>query len=418
MDDLYSRVRRYDPERYPVQHATARFHLGATLLQDGQAEDAAVELGAAVAGFGTAGMDVEHAKATMMLGVALRETGRGGDAARAFTAAAAAFADHEQHGEHAAALHNLGLVARDGGDVDTAVEAFRQAAERFAELGEATAATTADRELGTTLLSAGRAEEAAEILHRVVYGNPGRTDPLAWGVAANALGLALLALDRHDEAVQALIDAATAHPRGLRPDGYAMAKANLALAHEGAGRTSHARLAARQARDTAGVPAVVATQAVGVLERLDPIDEPGSNPGSDPGSGPVVDVIGEVLDAEGADAWPGIIRDEQGRWLGIDDAARVEAAGGWIGCVLARRGRAPDLLEAWFDVALEQPPQDMEALLAATVTAWRGHPEEERERFRSVTARALPRFHLPQWQRLQHALERLSAAAGEEVEWR
>ncbi|MGI8876081.1 MAG: tetratricopeptide repeat protein [Egibacteraceae bacterium] len=400
--DLRSRVRRYEPERYPVQHATARFHLGAALLQDGRAAAAAAELSAAVAGFRAAGMAVEHAKATMMLGVALRETGRGADAARAFSAAAAAFAEHEQRGEHAAALHNLGLVARDGGDLDRAIEAFTRAVEGFTGLGEATARTSANRELGTTLLAAGRPEEAVGALRRAVDDSPGRTDAVAWGAAANALGLALLALARHDEAAEAFSDAATAHPRGLRPDGHAMAKANLALAHEGAGRAAHARLAARQARDTDGAPPVVAAQAVGLLERI--AEVPGE--------------LGEVLDAEAADRWAPILRDELGRWLGIDGAARAEVASGWIACVLARRGRAPDLLEAWFGVALEQPPADMEALLTAVVTAWRRHGAQERERFRSAVSRALPRFHLPQWQRLQHALERLSAATGEEVEWR
>jgi hypothetical protein len=60
----------------------------------------------------------------------------------------------------------------------------------------------------------------------------------------------------------------------------------------------------------------------------------------------------------------------------------------------------------------------MEAVLDAVVEVWTELPAAERDRFRHLTSRVLPRFHLPQWQRLQTTLERLAAAHGEPVAWR
>jgi tetratricopeptide (TPR) repeat protein len=400
---LQARVDQYSRDRYPVQHATARFHLGVALLQRGRLTDAVEQLAEAVATFRTSGMPVEHAKATMMLGIALREAGRLPEATRALTAAAAAFAEHDQGSEHAAALHNLGMVARDRGELEAAAARFAEAAEAFDAIGERVSRSAADRELGTTYLTLGQAQAAVEPLQRAFADAGERGDGMAWGAAANPLGLAQLALGRLPAAEEAFRAAVSANPRSVRPEGYAMAKANLALVHEEAGSPARARLAARQARAVPEAPEVVVAQAEAVLARL----------------GDVADDLTAVLVEEAEEEWAGVLRDELGRWVDADDRERARAADGWIDGVLNRRDRAAELIHAWLDAVLELPPEAMERVLDATVLAWVEHPDEERrESFRSLTSRALPRFHLPQWQRLQGALERLCAARGEAVAWR
>lgn len=400
---LRDHLDRYAADRYPVQHATGRFHLGATLLQGGRAAEAVAELAEAVALFRSSGMAVEHAKAAMMLGIALRETGRLEEAEGALTSAATAFDAREQRSEHAAALHNLGMVARDRGDLEQAAERFAAAAEAFDALDERVSRTAADREFGTTQLSLGRPELAVDPLERARDEAGERGDAVAWGAAANALGLARLALEELDAAEEAFRAAVSAHPRSVRPEGYAMAKANLALVHEHAGSPARARLAARQARDVPEAPEVVRVQAAGVLERL----------------GKASGDLAAVLDEEPDEGWATVLRDEVGRWGHAGERERREAAAGWVDGVLARRDRAPDLVHAWLDAVLELPPEAMERVIAATVLVWTERAsEEEREAFRSVTSRALPRFHLPQWQRLQEAFERHSAELGETVAWR
>jgi tetratricopeptide (TPR) repeat protein len=399
---LRDRIRHHAPDRYPVQHATARFHLGVTLLQAGQAIEATAELAEAVAVFRTSGMAVEHAKATLMLGIALRDTRRLDEAERAFTAAAQTFADHQQPSEHAAALHNLGMVLRDRGQLQEAVRRFEEAAASFDQLGELAARSSADRELGATLLTLGHHQMARSPLLRAMEEAGARGDPVAWGSAANTLGLAHLACGELEPAEEAFRSAVSAHPRTVRPDGYAMAKANLALVYEEGGSPARARLAARQSAAVRGAADVVLAQAAGVLDRL----------------GPGGEDLAAVLDEEPGEGWASVLRDELLRWVDADEAERAAAADGWIDGVLARGDRAAALLYAWLDAVLELPPQAMERVIEATVHGWAARDAVDREAFRSQTSRVLPRFHLPQWQRLQSAFERLSAQAGELVEWR
>ncbi len=399
---LRDRIRTHAPDRYPVQHATARFHLGVTLLQGEQAAAAAAELVEAATLFGSVGMPTEHAKATMMLGVALRDGGRPDEAERAFNAAADTFSEHGLTSEHAATLHNLGMVARDRGDLTGAIERFTAAGRAFASLGERASRASADRELGTTLLAADQPARAVPPLQRAVDDAGARGDAIAWGTAANALGLAHLALDALGPAEEAFRAVVSAHPRSVRPDGYAMAKGNLALVHERAGDAARSRLAARQSRDTPGAPPVVVDEARGVLARL------GDSPG---------DLL-LVLDDEPREGWALVLRDEARRWVDTAERERLRAAAAWIDGVLARRADTSDLLWSFLEAVLELPPAGMETVLAALVTVWAERPGEERDAFRSLTSRVLPRFHLPQWQRLQAAFERLSVAQGEVVAWR
>ncbi|MGH3666364.1 MAG: hypothetical protein ACRDU8_09820, partial [Egibacteraceae bacterium] len=72
---LQGRLRHYPADRYPVQHATARFHLGQVLLDRGTAAAAEVELRTAAGLFDPRRLPVEHAKATNLLGAALRALG-------------------------------------------------------------------------------------------------------------------------------------------------------------------------------------------------------------------------------------------------------------------------------------------------------------------------------------------------------
>ncbi|CAN5638767.1 hypothetical protein BH23CHL8_BH23CHL8_31550 [soil metagenome] len=398
---LRDRARLHPPDRYPVQHATARFHLGVTLLHGGHATAAAQELESAAGLFRSSGMHVEHAKATLMLGVALREDGSLGPAEDAFRTAASAFAVHGQPSEHAAALQNLGMVARDRADLVQAEGHFAEAVEAFDALGELAARTSADRELGATRLSLGRPEDAMAPLRRAMEEAGGRGDPVAWGAAANALGLAHLACGDLVAAEDAFRGAVSANPRSVRPEGYAMAKANLALLYEEAGSPARAGLAAHQARGVPVAPAAVVVQAAGVLRRL------GEHSG-----------LVAVLDEEPEIGWPSVLRDELARWADADELERLSAARAWIDGVLLRRERAAKLLFAWLDAVLELPPTAMDRVLAVTVRAWAEHDKAQRDDFRSLTSRVLPRFHIPQWQRLHATFERLATAAGEPVTWR
>ncbi|MDP9444315.1 MAG: hypothetical protein M3P83_08180, partial [Actinomycetota bacterium] len=124
IEQLRSRLARHPVDRYPVQHATAQFHLGTALVQVGEVDAALAALDTAESIFGACGLRLEQAKAGNMRGVALRATGMTGPAAAAFTGAVERFAELDRPVEHAAALYNLGLVRVDAGDRAGARTAF------------------------------------------------------------------------------------------------------------------------------------------------------------------------------------------------------------------------------------------------------------------------------------------------------
>ncbi|MDP9462003.1 MAG: hypothetical protein M3Q22_17675, partial [Actinomycetota bacterium] len=107
-ESLDARLDRYPVTRYPVQHATTQFHLGAARLAAGEPAAAIEALTAARRVFARVGLRLEEAKATTMVGIALRESGRSAEAGTAFRMAAAAFAELTQPAEQAAASYNLG----------------------------------------------------------------------------------------------------------------------------------------------------------------------------------------------------------------------------------------------------------------------------------------------------------------------
>ena len=364
---LEDRVRRYPPERYPVQHATAQFHLGVALAAAGRAHEAAQALGTAVLLFDRDRLPAEHAKALNALGAALRGAGRPDEAADALRTAAEIFESSGQTLEQGAAVFNLGLVHRERGELERAAASFAQASELLREQRGPAA-----RELGTALLEQGEVAAAIAPLEDAVAlasDEPGR------GAAANALGLAYLAAGRVGDAVDAFRDAVSAHPRTIRPHDYAMAKANLALAYERADDASRARLAARQALAVPGAPGPVSAQASGVLDRL----------------GPVTDDVIVVLAAEPPDRWAAILREEVPYWR------RRE------GDVFIAAEPSPDLVEAWLSALLELPADDMEAAIGATRDALADRPDADREWFESAVRGVLPRFHQPQMLRLEAA---------------
>src|SRR5690349_19861420 len=86
VQELVSRLLRYPADRYPVQHATTRFHLGVVRAGGGAIVQAEVDLRAATELCPSDRMPVEHAKALNALGAVLRDRGRPSEAAECFEA--------------------------------------------------------------------------------------------------------------------------------------------------------------------------------------------------------------------------------------------------------------------------------------------------------------------------------------------
>jgi tetratricopeptide (TPR) repeat protein len=363
--ELERRLERYPPARYPVQRATALFHLG-TLLTGNDPQRGLALLEESTALFERAGLALEAAKARNAVGVALRELGELYRAAAAFRACAAAFAAAGAEAEQGAALYNLGLVLRTGGD-RAAAEPLERA---LALLPEGRARLAAARELAALLLEQDEPERAVQVLERE---QPTKGD----AAAANVLGLAYLATERYDDAVAALRSAAAGFPRSAHPREHAMAKANLALAHERAGRPAQARLCARQALATAEPDEAVRAQAHAVLGRL----------GDPPGD------LARACANEPREGWPGLVREELSRWGGDRRAAEREAAA-WVAAQDDERA------EALLAALLELPPEPFQAVLGTVLAAG----DEET---RAQLERAASLFHAPQELRVREAIARL-----------
>lgn len=398
--ELAARLARYPADRYPVQHATASFHLGAALTEAGRYADAERALAVAAGLFDPQRMPGERAKALNARGAALRAGGRPDAAAACFTEAAAVFAALGHPLEQGAAVYNLGLARRELGE--DPVEEFRRARALLDADRVPAHAGAAARELGAALLAAHRGAEAVPVLTDAVALAERAADPAGAGAAANTLGLVHLALGRVEDAVAAFRAAAGAHPRAVRPEGHAMAKANLALAHEQGGRAARARLAARQALGVPGAPGPVVAVAQGVLSRL------GDGPGR----------LLDVLDDEPADRRPALVREELLRWADARPADRAVEADALVTGVLARPAAGPELVATWLGALLELPPTTTEGLATDAVAALRGRDPGEVERFRAWVARGCARFGLPQMERLTRMLEDIAARTGGPARWR
>nr|MBA2357704.1 tetratricopeptide repeat protein [Actinomycetota bacterium] len=253
-------------------------------------------------------------------------------------------------------------------------DAFRRARAQFAKSGERRAESAAARELGTLLLAEGEPDDAVDMLADAVALATRAGDLVAVGAAANALGLVHLTARRPDAAVAAFRDAVGAHPRSVRPAEHAMAKANLALAHELGGDARRARLAARQALAVPGVPAPVRDQADAMLARVPD------------GRG---DVVAVSLD-EPEDARLAIVREELVRWAEAGPGERRSECDAWV------ESAPQELAEPLLGALLELPPVEFERVTADLVAA-------ADERFRTAVSSASARFPPPQLLRLERA---------------
>ncbi len=400
---LAARLRRYAPDRYPVQHATTQFHLGSMLLQSGDTAAGVDALRTARDLFAHVGMKLEQAKATLMMGVALRTAGQFEEASDAFRAALALLGELEQPAEQGAAAYNLGLVRQDLGDASGAHAAWSEARRLFLSGGYPAQASGAARDHGASLLNRGDATEALPLLEEALELAARAGDEQLVGSAANVLGLAQVAAGDPVAAASSLQRAAAAFPRSLRPAEHAMAKANIALAHEQAGDADRARLAARQALAVAGAAAPVRTQARRILARL-------GNDASD-------DLL-SVLDTEERVRWVPVIRDEVLRAVDLSREQRNDIIRRFLDGVLARPASSYELSQDLLHVVLELPPQPYALLVASIVEGCAARPEEDTDRLHEVISSAMARFAMPQWQRLAASLNAAEEAAGRAATWR
>ena len=370
-------------------------------MSSGQAEEAAAALAVATDSFDPELLPVEHATAANMLGAALRACGRGGEAVSVLIDAAEEFSANGRPLEAGAALFNLGLVRREAGDRSGAVSCLKRARALLDPARVPVSASAAARELGSALFEGGDLGPAVTELKEAVDLAARAGDRAAMGAAANALGLAHLAAGCFDAGVGSLAIAVDANPRSVRPEGYAMAKANLALAYEQMGEASRSRQAARQALSVPGAPRPIQVQARELLTRLGP--------------GPL-DLFA-VLDDEPRERWPAVLREEMTRWVALGAAARLVETKEWVAGQTARVAQGGDLAEAWVGVLLELPPQDMELVVGATLGALAERSTAERQRFRAQVSSAMVRFHAPQWLRLKDTFNRVSAELGQDDGW-
>lgn len=398
---LRAELDRYPADRYPVQNATTRFHLGTLLLDADRCDEALEELVAAAALFDPGDLPVEHAKAANMAGVALRTLGRTDDAAGAFAAAARIFDAEGETGECGAALYNLGVIERERDDREASEEVLGAARRILEQAGRTAQAAAAARELGAMLVAHDEAERALPILDRAAELAAESADHATIGSCENVRGLALLALGEVEAAVEALRSAAGAHPRTIRPDGHAMAKANLALAYERTGADHRARLAARQAIATPQAPAPVADQAEETLRRLPD------------GHGDLLAVLAE----EPPEAWPGILGEEIARWAAEDPVARRRESAALAAALADPARDSVDLAEVWLGGLLELPPEPMERLVVSFLDAVGELDEAGREEVRRTVSSGMVRFHGPQWMRLEDSFDRLAAQLDRPETW-
>lgn len=400
VEELVSRLARYPAQRYPVQHATAQFHLGVLMTNAGRLHEAAAALEVASAMFNPKHLPQEHAKALNALAAVRRLQGKPEEAVPLLKTAARLFEESTLHLEKGAALFNLGQVYRDLGHVEDAIKLFGEAVLLLDQRTAPVQAAAARRELGVTLLAAGDFQSAVATLERARDLADQGPDRVGLGAAANALGLAYLARGDHRPAIESFEIAVATNPRSIRPESYAMAKANLALAYQHAGEKRRSWLAARQALRVAG-PDAVRNQAAALLQS----------------AGDENLALLQVLDDVEAERWPGIMKEEVTWWAeDSGETARSDTLA-WVEGLSARPDRAAELTEAWLGALLELSPQQMGRVITLTLESVAVEKPAVVATFRSALERAMPRFHEPQFIRLKETFDEVASRIGIQ-EWR
>ena len=401
--ELHDLLRRHPADERPLQHATARFHLGSVLLAAGALDDAEAAFAHAAALFEARGAQGERAKALNGLGATLRTAGRPALAVRAFGHAAGGFAAARLPLEEGAARFNLGLSLREAGRPGEAASELERACTLLDPERVPAQAAAAAREAGALDLERGETERAEARLSDALRLAEVAGDEEGRAAAANALGLALLSAGRTAPAIDAFGVVASAGPRAVRPAAFAMAKANLAVACERAGAHAHARLAARQALGVAAAPAPVREQAAGVAARL----------GEDPSALRVV--LDEAPDDERRER---IIREELRRSADADDGRLSADMHSWVEAHTGSNREPVTVAEGWLGGLLELPPDALERLVHAAIATSLVVTPEARETFRVAVSRAMARFHVPQMLRLQDVFAAAAADVGDASAWR
>ena len=336
------------------------------------------------------------------LGATLRAGGRLELAARALEHAAAGLAAAGLSLDEGAARYNLGLVLRESGRREKAAAAFERAAELFDPSEVPAQAAAGNRELGATRLELGQLDAAEPALEEAVALADRAGDVEGRGAAANTLGLARLARGDAASAAEAFSAAVAANPRSLRPETFAMAQANLALARERTGEAPRARLAARQALSVPVAADAVRAQATAVLERL-------GRGSSD---------LREVLEAEAPEARERLVREELARTVDRGAEERAADMSEWIDTIAATDLDAAEIAELWLGGLLELPVDALEALVRSMLEALADRSPDDREAVRDAVSRAMGRFHVPQWMRLQDVFSEAAGAVGDPGPWR
>lgn len=385
---LHRALTRFPPDRYPVKGASLHRQIAHELAAEGKLAEAELSLRTALDLY-RHDLPMERGETLNALGAVLRERGQPGEASGAFGEAIelleGAAASPAQVG---AAYFNLGLVRREMGDTEAAESAFRRAVSSFdagthpAELGAAL------RELGALLLVEGREADALPYLQSSAEHAAAGGDRGGLGASANLIGLATLALGDGVAAIDAFAETASAHPFSLRPEAHAMAKANLALAYESIDDSHRARQLAHQTLSIGEAPPPVAEQASAILDRL----------------GPDYD-LHLVLDTAPQETWPGVLRDEVRHWARSGAPLVGQRVSAWVSGIMDRGATAVEREEAMFAAILELPPEDFDTITTAITTSVAALSPDQATRYRAQAKRAAARFHLPQMQRLEAALE-------------
>lgn len=392
ISDLRARLDRFPAQEKPLQRGAVLLELGAALIDADRHDEAASWLRPAPALL--EGAPPEQAAALNLLGVACRSAGHIDEAAAAFRAAVDAYRALGSGPDEAAAQFNLGLALRQLGESGSAELAA--ARHLFDELGLRSWEAQAARELGRSLLLDGDLPAAVATLAAACEASDALGDTVGLGEANNVLGLALLADGDIEGAVSALERGRACAPPSTRPEQHATASANLALAHERAGRAAHARQMARQVLVMPGAPEAAEAQASAVMDRLGP-----AAPGTD---------LLTTLDAAPQERWASLIRDECRTLLAEPADDRRESLLPLVG-----RCTDDDLGESLLGVVIELPPPATDALIA-TIVDCLVHVSDRAD-VASGIARAIARFPLPQMMRLQSLFDLHASSAGLAHQW-